>query len=217
MRLLKKEFRLCIHPTCYLMPWLSALVLAPNYPYAVSYFYVALSIFFVCLSAREDHDAAYTLSLPVSRREMVAGRMLLAFCVEMAQMILCALFLFIKRKIGAFEPNAAGLDANVAVLGEGFLVFGLFHAVFFPLLYQDINKVGKAFAISSVAMFLYIAVSIVLTYAVPFVRDTLDTPDPEHLTEKLIFTAVCAVFYVCMTLFAFRLSVKRFERVDLQL
>ena len=65
MKLLRKEFSLCMHPTCWLMPLLSVLILTPGYPYGVCCFYVALSIFFVCLTARENHDAAYTLTLAV--------------------------------------------------------------------------------------------------------------------------------------------------------
>ena len=216
MRLLKKEFRLCMHPTGYLMPFLGVLILVPNYPYAVSYFYVTLSIFFICLSARENHDAAYTLSLPVSRADMVRGRVLQSCCIELAQLIVCAAALLVKNKIGS-EPNAAGLDANIALLGEGFLVFGLFHLVFFPRLYRDPNQVGKAFAIASAVLFVYVAFSVCATYVLPFVRDSLDTPDPEHLAEKLAFFAVCAVFYIAAAFLTVRLSIQRFEQVDLQL
>ena len=217
MKLLKKEFRLCMHPTVYLMALLSAMVLIPNYPYAVSFFYVTLSLFFVCITARENHDAAYTLTLPVSRGEMVKGRALLFCCVEMAQMILCGLCILLKNRMIGDLANAAGMDANVALLGEGFLVYGLFHLVFLPMLYRDLNKVGKAFAIASIAVFVYIVVAVSCTYALPFVRDNLDTPDPAHMTEKLVFLAVCACWYVFATALSVRIAAKRFEQLDLQL
>ena len=67
--LLKKEFRLCLHPAALVMLATSALLLVPNYPFGVSFFYMALGIFFICLDGRENHDAAFTLALPVSRRE----------------------------------------------------------------------------------------------------------------------------------------------------
>ena len=217
MKLLKKEFRLCLHPTVYLMALLSAMVLIPNYPYAVSFFYVTLSLFFVCITARENHDAAYTLTLPVSRCEMVKGRALLFCCVEMAQMILCGLFILLKNRVIGDLANAAGMDANVALLGEGFLVYGLFHLVFLPMLYKDLNKVGKAFAIASVAVFVYIVAAVSCTYALPFVRDCLDQPDPLFVTEKLLFLAAALAFFLAATALAARLSVKRFQRLDLAL
>ena len=64
-KLLKKELALCLHPAAVVMLLLSALVLAPNYPYAVSFFYLTLGLFFICLGGRENHDVIFTLTLPV--------------------------------------------------------------------------------------------------------------------------------------------------------
>lgn len=52
--LLKKEISLVLHPTNWLFLALSALVLVPNYPYYVTFFYTGLGIFFLCLSGREN-------------------------------------------------------------------------------------------------------------------------------------------------------------------
>ena len=216
MNLLKKEFRLCMHPTAPMMLCLSALILVPAYPYAITCFYMTLAIFFTCLTGRENHDAAYTACLPVSRRDMVRGRMGLACILEGVQLLACLGFVFLRPLTGSTE-NSAGMDANIAVIAEGLIVFGLFNVLFFPRWYKDITKVGPPFIVAGAAVFLYITLSIVSTYAVPFVRDVLDTPDPEHLTEKLIFLACAGALYAALTLISFRLSVRRFEQVDLQL
>ena len=216
MKLLKKEFRLCLHPTAPLFLMLATMILIPNYPYAVSFFYITLGVFFICLTARENHDAGFTAFLPVSRKQIVWGRVLLVLCLEMADLIAAALMVWVKSLIG-FMPNEAGMDANIALLGEGFIVFGLFNLIFFPRWYQDINKVGVPFLLASAAVFVYIIAAIVSTYAVPFVRDCLDTQDPAFLTEKLLFVGVALLLFVCSAWLTVRLSVKRFERVDLQL
>ena len=216
MKLLKKEFRLCLHPTAPLFLMLATMILIPNYPYAVSFFYITLGVFFICLTARENHDAGFTAFLPVSRKQIVWGRVLLVLCLEMADLIAAALMVWVKSLIG-FMPNEAGMDANIALLGEGFIVFGLFNLIFFPRWYQDINKVGVPFLLASAAVFVYIIAAIVSTYAVPFVRDCLDTQDPSFLTEKLLFVGVALLLFACSAWLTVRLSVKRFERVDLQL
>ena len=131
--------------------------------------------------------------------------------------ILCGLFILLKHRVIGDLANAAGMDANIAFLGEGLLVFALFNVIFFPLWYKDITKVGKPFILASAAVFLYIVAAVVSTYAVPFVRDALDTPDPDHMAEKLIFLACAAAVYALLTILGFRLSVSRFEKVDLQL
>lgn len=215
-RLLKKEFSLCLHPTAPLFLMLGAMVLIPNYPYSVNFFYTTLGIFFICMTGRENHDIPFTMTLPVSRRQLVAGRMLLCAILQGAQLALCAILIALRPRIMDPLPNPVGMDANWALLGEGLLVFALFNAVFFPLWYRDVRKVGVPFLIASAAVFLFILAAIASTYALPFVRDQLDTPDPDHLPAKLLFIAVCALAYALSGYLSFRVSCRRFEAQDLQ-
>ena len=217
MRLLYKEMRLCLHPVAALALGLGALILIPNYPYTVSFFYMTLGIFFICLDGRENHDAAFTLTLPVSRAELVRGRLLFAALLELAQLLACAGFALLRRALLGGAANQAGMEANVALFGEGFLLFGLFNAVFFPGLYRNIEKVGVAFLKASVAVFAYIVLAVAATYAVPFVRDVLDTPDPAHLGAKLGFLALGAAVWAGLTTLALRVSRRRFEALDLHM
>ncbi|MBR1585336.1 MAG: ABC-2 transporter permease [Clostridia bacterium] len=216
MKLLKKEWTLCLHPAALIMLGLGTLILIPNYPYTVSFFYMTLGIFFICTSGRENHDVAFTLTLPVSRRQAVAGRIGLCVCLEVLQLLLCAVFALIKTRIST-APNEAGMDANVALFGEGLILFGLFNLLFFPAWYRDIRKVGVPFVKATIAVFVYIVLAIVATYAVPFVRDQLDTPDPQHMGAKLLFLLCGLVFFLGTTLLSWRISTRRFEAQDLQL
>lgn len=217
MRLLKKEFRLCMHPAALIMLGLSALVLIPNYPYAVSYFYTTLGIYFICLDGRENHDAAFTLSLPVSRRQAVRCRILFACCLEAAQMLLCGLMILANRALYGGAPNQAGMDANLAVVAQGMILFGLFNLIFFPGWYKDINKIGGAFLRASAAVFFYIALGVAATYAVPFVRDALDQPGTEGRGARIAYTGGALLFFLAATALSARLSARRFEKLDLQL
>ena len=72
--LLRKEFALAMHPITPLMLALSAMVLIPNYPYIVIFFYTAMSIFFTCLMGRENNDIVYSINLPVSKESIVRAR-----------------------------------------------------------------------------------------------------------------------------------------------
>lgn len=217
MKLLKKEFMLCMHPAAWAMLATGALALVPNYPYGVSCFYMALGLFFICLTARENHDAAYTLSLPVSRRDAVRGRMGLAVGLELAQLILSALMILLRVRFPDGGANAAGMDANLALPGQMLILFGAFNLAFFPAYYRDINRVGPPFVIGAAVMFLLILGDIVGSYTVPVLRDVLDTPGAAHPAAKLTFLAAGAALFAIMTALAERLAVKRFERADLTL
>ena len=216
MKMLMKEWKLCMHPTGYIMLLCAALILVPGYPYGVSCFYMGLAIFFICLTARENHDAGFTLTLPVSRRDAVKARVLFCAVLETADLLLMGVFILIKKAIGDM-PNPAGLDAGLALIGEGMILFAVFNMVFFPNYYRDINKPGKAFLLAAIAVFGLIILEVIGTYTVPFLRDVLDQPDPRYLSDKALFTFGGLALFIAGTAWSIQTGAKKFEAVDLNL
>ena len=216
MKMLMKEWKLCMHPMGYIMLLCSALILVPGYPYGVSCFYMGLAIFFICLTARENHDASFTLTLPVSRRDAVKARILFCTVLEVLDLLLMGVFILIKYAIG-FTHNPAGLDAGLALIGDGMIIFAIFNMVFFPIYYKDINKPGKAFVIAATAVFAWIIFEIVSTYTIPFFQYVLDTEDPQNMSEKGLFTLAGLGLFLAGTARSIQISAKRFEKQDLNL
>lgn len=211
--LLYKEFRLVTHPTTVLFLLLSAMLLIPNYPLYVTFFYCTLGLFFAMLSGRENQDIAYSVLLPVRKRDLVRARMLFAVCFELMQIVLSAVFCCLRvRLLGA--ENAAGMDANLAFFGLSFVLLGLFNFVFFIQYYRDPAKVGKAFAIAAIVVFLYIGVVEALSFIVPFFKNKLDTPDPQFLSAKLFVLFFGLLMFALLTAAACKLSESRFEKLD---
>ena len=216
MKMLMKEWKLCMHPMGYIMLLCSALILVPGYPYGVSCFYMGLAIFFICLTARENHDAGFTLTLPVSRGDAVKARILFCAVLEALDVLLIGLFTLLKGAIGNL-PNPAGMDAGLALIGECLIIFAIFNMIFFPIYYRDINKPGKAFAFAAVAVFAWIILEVISTYTVPFFRDVLDQPDPRYMGDKALFTLGGLALFLGGTALSAIRSIKRFEEVDLSL
>ena len=216
MKLLMKEWKLCMHPMGYIMLLCAALILVPGYPYGVSCFYMGLAIFFICLTARENHDASFTLTLPVSRRDAVKARILFCTVLEVLDLLLMGVFILVKYAIG-FTHNPAGLDAGLALIGDGMIIFAIFNMVFFPIYYKDINKPGKAFVIAAAAVFAWIIFEIVATYTIPFFQYVLDTEDPQNMSEKSLFTLAGLGLFLAGTARSIQISAKRFEKLDLNL
>lgn len=215
VKLLKKEWALCMHPAAWIMLGLAVLILIPNYPYAVSFFYMTLGIFFISMSVRENHDVTFTLTLPVEKRAIVTARICFAVELELISLLLASLMIPLHRAL-IQTPNGAGMEANLALLGEGFLLYGVFHLLFFPAHFKDTSRIGVPFLIASAALFLLITADVVMSYALSFWRDVLDTPDPAHLSAKLIFLLSCVVFYLIATLLALRFSQRRFLKLDIR-
>lgn len=213
-RLLKKEFLLSMHPITPLMLALSLMVLIPNYPYAVMFFYMTLAIFFTCMMGRENHDVVYTMTLPVAKKEIVKARICFVVILELLQMLLLVPFSLLRQHLNAMG-NEAGMDANIVLFAEGFLLFGIFNLMFFYSYYKNVDKVGISFVKATVVFFVLVTIDAVGTHVIPFMRDYLDTPDPKYLGYKLVALGIGIVLYVVMTIWVCRISIKNFEQQDL--
>lgn len=212
--LLRKEIRLAMHPTNVIFLSLSAMLLIPNYPYLVTFFYTTLGIFFLCLNGRENHDIEFTLALPVRKREIVKARIAFTMIVELLQVALAAACIGLRNRLMSV-PNEVGLDANLALLGMAFLLFGLFNYVFFLSYYRNPAKVGMAFLLGSIPVTVLVVAVESLTHIQPFFRDVLDTPDPQQMAAKLAVLGAGAVAWALLTVAAYRISAHRFEALDL--
>ncbi|MDO4581174.1 MAG: ABC-2 transporter permease [Bacillota bacterium] len=213
-RLLKKEFALAMHPITPVMLLLAAMVVIPNYPYVVIFFYISMAVFFTCLLGRENNDIVYSLNLPVSKSDIVKARFGFTVIVELLQLALMIPFALLNRQLIP-DGNQAGMDANIALFGLGLMIYGLFNLIFFVSYYRNVDKVGVAFIKTSVLIFIVAGLDVFSTYAIPFVRDCLDTPDPEFLSAKLLFLAAGIIVFIALTALSRRISIRSFERLDL--
>ena len=209
-----KELKLALHPTTYLFVVFGAMLLIPNYSYYVAFFYVSLGMFFICQSGRENKDIPFTVMLPVRKRDIVTARMLLAVTVELLQLLLAVPFALLRQRMPV-GPNAAGLDANIALFGSALVLFGLFNLVFFTRYYKAPDKVGRAFVWGSIAVAVYVVLAEACVHAVPWVKNVLDTPDPQHLGAKLAVLAAGAAVWAVLTLLTWKRAQKSFEALDL--
>lgn len=212
--LLIKEYKLAMHPTSIIFLSFVAMVMIPNYPYEVNYFYTTLGIFFICLTGRENKDIYYSMLLPICKKDIVKARFLLICSIELLQLFLTVPFVLLKMALGSM-PNQVGMDANVAFFGIGFLLFGIFNLCFLTGYYKDVNQVGRAFGISSILVFVYIAIEIILMHAIPFLRDYADTPDPKYMGSKIAILLAGVLLYLIFTFVAYKKSVRTFDAFDL--
>ena len=141
----------------------------------------------------------------------MTARISFAALIELISLALTAAAVLIVP----YHANAAGMDPNLALIGWGFITYGVFNLVFFMMYYGNVNRVGVSFAVSSAAVFFITALDIVTTYAVPLFRDILDTPDPDFIGKKLLFTGAGGAFYIISFIVTRAVSVKKFEKLDL--
>ena len=229
--LLNKELKLCLHPTVFIYLALVLMLLIPSYPYLVACFFLCNAVFFVFQSARENGDPMYTAMLPVSKAQTVRARCRFVVILQTVELLLmagmCAFSLV------AMQPrNAGGTDHGLSLLAFALILFAIFNLIFLPSFYRTGYKAGAAFLKGAIGVWLWIIAcegTMIATRViveengldVPFFRFLYDNIDcfpatKEAWTAQAILFGAGLLIYIVGTVLAVRLSVKRYERVDVQ-
>jgi hypothetical protein len=211
--LMYKEFKLSMHPIAYIFLSLSALLCIPNYPYYVTFFYTCLGIFFLFQGNRENRDVYYMMALPIRKRDIVKARFYLVVCIQMAQVIACIPFAFIR----GLNPmnNQVGIEANVAFFGLAFVMLGLFNLVFLSQYYKSGYKIGIPFVLSSVVIAIYVIVVEVLDHIVPYMKTVCESGTAENMIKQIPVLIAGILLYSVITILAYKKSADSFEKLDL--
>lgn len=212
MKLLYKELALAAHPTSIVFAVLGCLVIVPAYPYTVIFMFGCLAPYITFQYARETNDQWYTAILPVTKKESVQGKCMLIISIQLFQLLIAVPSVFL-RKILEVGNNPVGIDATVAWFGAGLMIYGVFDLIFFPAYYRNGYKAGRAFVIAAIPMLLMMA-AVEGAVRIPQLA-WLDSYAPPDLVRQLPFLPVGILCYGCFVTLAYKLSVKRFENVDL--
>ena len=209
-----KEWRLAMSPVPLLFLLLSGLILIPNYPYYVTFFYNGLGIFMLMQSMRENRDTAYMMLLPVTKAQMVRARFRTAMQLELLQILACVPFMLLRAGYGQLN-NAVGIEANAAFLGLGLVQMGLFNLVFFPLHYKNAYDLGKPFVLASAAELLYIILAESCDHVIPYMKTVCESYALDDQIRQLPVLLGGALIFAGLTVWARSVSTCRFEQVDL--
>ena len=211
--LLYKQLRLACHPMTPVFCLSGIMLLIPNYPYSVAFFYVTLGLFFTFLNMREQKDIYYSALLPFRKRDTVRAAVAFTVLVELLSVVITALFCLLSAKLQPGKDNAVGMDANLMLLGAGFVLYGVFNLVFFVCLCRSGYKVGAAYLKANLALWPMMLLAEALPHFPSLMwLNRVDTQANLRQIPILLFSM--AVFAV-LTMLAYRRSARLYERVDL--
>ena len=220
--LLYKQLRLVCHPMTPVFCLFGFMVIIPNYPYTVIFFYVMLGLFFSFLDMREKKDLYYTALLPVPKRDAVKAGCLFTALIEIASLVIAVPFAVwrahtsIGGNLVGVQPgkdNLVGLDPNLALFAAGFLLYAVFNAVFLPSFYANGYKVGVAFVKAIIPTML----AMIVFEALPHVPGLmwLDDMDAATQVRLLPYFVAAVLLYGIGTVLTFRRAAAQYEKVDL--
>ena len=212
MKLLYKELALAAHPTSIVFAFLGCLRIVPAYPYTLIFMFGCLAPYLTFQYARETNDLWYTALLPVTKKESVHGKYMLIISIQLCQLLIAVPSVFLRKTL-AVENNPVGIDATLAWFGFGLMIYGIFDLVFFPAYYKNGYQAGKAFVMAAIPMLLMM-VAVEGAVHIPQLAwlDSDALPDLMRQIPVLLTGILC---YGCFITLAYKISVKRFENVDL--
>lgn len=212
--LLKKELRIALHPTSVIFLHFGAMVLIPNYPYYTVFFYFCLGVFFTCLTGRENQDIQYTMLLPVRKGDIVRARIAVTAVMQLLSAACTMPFIFIRRGMPV-GPNQAGIEANLAMAGIGFVLMGLFNLTFFGVYCKNPRRVGIAFLSGAGVMLAGSIASEVLIHF-PKMAGLLDNYKRECLPCRALTLGIGFGIYTVLTGSSAVIGRRRFEKYDIE-
>ena len=227
--LLYKEFKLAMHPICYVfIAMFPFMILIPSYPIAIGFIYVLTCypvLFLGANKGQQSNDLLYSTLLPIRKKDIVKARIMTVLFMHLAFIALTSALYPVAVMINnsitesaiAEDPSAnpimtAGLSLQsyVLVLAIVLVGFAIADLIFFPIYY----KKGKSIVGSTLAMIIGFVVYLgIFTIGLPYV------PGLEFLNElpllvQFIALAVSIVAYAALHYAVYRISSKRLERVD---
>ena len=140
------------------------------------------------------------------------GKCVLVVSFQLFQLLFSIPFVLLRNTLN-IENNPVGLDATVAWYGLGFFLYAVFDLAFLTTFYKNGYKVGKSFIFATIPMVL-LMVAIESTAHIPALT-WVDSYQPKHLLIQLPILLAGIVFYGVFVSLAYRISAKRFEKVDL--
>jgi len=212
--LLNKEFRLVISPVYFLITLFGALLLIPQWVFFIAPMYILfIALPNIIQYSKTQKDIEFTLLLPVRKGDAVRSRILAIAILETAQVLVTAIFAALN--ITLYHTPNFFIDPNVAYIGCVFAMFGVFNAVFFPMLYKTAYKLAVPLITALTLTILFAAGIEFLVVSVPAATRVLDGISRDALIGQIPVLAGGAAAFMLLTWFSIRVAVRRFERVNL--
>ena len=225
--LLYKEFKLAMHPICYVFIFAFPLmILIPSYPIAIGFIYVLTCYPILFLGAnkgQQSNDLLYSTLLPVRKKDIVLARIItvaiLQFVFIAVMSALLPLAMLIQNKIQIASSDemkipGLGLDAYVSVLAIAIIGYAIADLIFFPIYYKNGKSIVMSTLFTILGFIVYIAI---FTIALPYIPGFdwyVDTLSIKGIGVQFIIFGAALFIYVLIHILVYKISSKRLEKVD---
>lgn len=215
--LLCKEFRLAMHPICYVFIFLFPLMtLIPAYPLGIGFIYILSCYPILFLGAnkgQQSNDLLFSTLLPVRKKDIVLARIITVAVMQFVFIAMMAALYPVASYIHTHVSEARGITLEGFMVLVAFAIIGyaISDLIFFPIYYRK----GKSIVGSTLATLLgFIAYIGITTIALPYIIKDAFAFLYEHLWVQAIILVASLVVYFVIHIAVYKISSKKLERVD---
>ena len=224
--LLYKEFKLAMHPICYLFIALFPfMILIPGYPLAVGFIYVLSCYPILFLGAnkgQQSNDLLFSTLLPIRKKDIVLARIFTVIFMQVAFMVIMSCLYplaYMWYGNGLYDETAGkvvdvsvgfGLKSYVIVLAIAFIGYALADLIFFPIYYKHGKSIVGSTLFTILGFVVYLGVT---TIAVPYIIG-IEACNSIPLWIQFIALGAAIALSALIHFFVYKIGSKELEKVD---
>lgn len=213
-KLLSKEFKLALTPFNYISFAFVLMILIPNYPLYVLFFYPTIGFYQIFATGRANNDILFTSLLPVRKRDIVLARCTTIELLEIIEVLLAVPFAFLRNVLYAGTPieKSVFTEPNVAFFGITLVLYALFNAMFIPSFYKTGYK--ARFLWPCIGFFFFTLVAESLAF-IPATAEFIDATDLVGMGRQMYLLLGCVIFFIISGFITRCRAIKNFEKVSI--
>ena len=225
--LLYKEFKLAVHPICYIFVILFPLmILIPSYPIAIGFIYVLSCYPILFLGAnkgQQSNDLLFSTLLPVRKKDIVLARIFTVIIMQIAFMVimscLCPLAIWINQNIqvegGEKLANPGiGLNGFVSVLAIALVGFAIADLIFFPIYYKHGKSIVASTLLTILGFMTYLSIFTIAIPYIPGCEGYVKLLAESGIGIQFAFLGGAIVISFILHFLVYKIASKRLEQVD---
>ena len=225
--LLYKEFRLAVHPICYIFVFLFPLMmLIPSYPLGIGFIYLLSCYPIIFLGAnkgQQSNDLLYSTLLPIRKKDIVKARIFTVLILQAVYMLLMSalwpLANFLEQSMLSAAPDSSphaglGLDGFVSLLAIGIIGFALADLIFFPIYYKNGKSIVMSTLLTILGFIVYLGVFTLAFPLIPGFAWYNKALAGSGLGVQFAILGGAILLSAALHLLVYRISSKRLEQVD---
>ncbi|HOO32930.1 MAG TPA: ABC-2 transporter permease [Thermotogota bacterium] len=212
--LLYKEFKMAIHPAFYLIFLTALLLLIPNWVFTIAMSYllwVVVPNLFAAIAA--NNDTFFSVLMPVKKSDVVTAKILTVVVLEILNVIIAIPFAVANSML--YRGGMGMLEPNPAFFGIVLIVYTLYNIVFIPGFYKTGYKMAAPILMAIIISLLFAMFIQVLPFISPQFNTLFNLRTQESLMWQIGMLIAGIVVFVLGNILTIKLSVKRFEKLDL--